>query len=67
MSLNYPIVLHAICDISKLYQVYETLSTNPSIHLYIDKINSRLIFKINDVLTLHLPIPGTNKLFSNIE
>ena len=48
---------------SSLYWVYhkkyEKLPTNPPIHIYTQRINNRLIFKIKDGYKLELQIPGT--------
>ena len=41
----------------------ETLSTNPSIHIYINKINDRLMFKIKCGCKLALQTLGTMNLF----
>ena len=54
---------------SRLYQVYhkkhETLPTNPPIHIYINRINNRLVFKIKDGYKLELQTPETMKLFGS--
>ena len=41
----------------------ETLTTIPFIHVYINRINNRLVFKIKDEYKLELQTPGTMKLF----
>ena len=41
----------------------ETLPTNPPIHIYINRIDNRLVFKIKDVYKLELQTPETMKLF----
>ena len=43
----------------------ETLTTIPSIHVYINRINNRLVFKIKDGYKLELQTPETMKLFGN--
>ena len=50
LSLNYQMV-HIQCQIFKnilstLEKQYETLPTIPPIHIYINRINNRLMFKI---------------------
>ena len=45
----------------------ETLTTIPSIHVYINRINSRLVFKIKDGYKLELQMPETMKLFGSTE
>ena len=42
---------------------HETLTTIPSIHVYINRINHRLVFKIKDGYKLELQTPETMKLF----
>ena len=41
----------------------ETLATIPAIHVYINRINNRLVFKIKDVCKVELQTPETKKLF----
>ena len=43
----------------------EKLLTNPPIHIYINRINNRLVFKIKDVYKLELQTPETMKLFGS--
>ena len=43
--------------------MYETLTTVPLIHVYINRINNRLVFKIKDGYKLELQTPKTIKLF----
>ena len=43
----------------------ETLPTNPPIHIYINRINNRLVFKIKDIYKLELQTPETMKLFGS--
>ena len=43
----------------------ETLTTIPPIHVYINKINNRLVFKIKDGYKLELQMPKTMKLFGS--
>ena len=54
---------------STLYQVYhkkhETLPTNPSVHIYINKINSRLVFQMKDGYKPDLLTLETMKLFGS--
>ena len=37
----------------------------PCIHVYINRINNRLVFKIKDECKLVLQTPGTMKLFGS--
>ena len=65
MSLNYLMVLIQ-CQIFKIIssfiiKKYETLPTNP-IHVYIIRINNRLVFKMKDEYKLELQMPETMKL-----
>ena len=50
---------------SRLYQIhdkiYETLTTSPPIHAYMNRINNRLVFKIKDGYRSELQTPGTWK------
>ena len=54
---------------SRLYRVYhkkhETFPTNPPIHIYINRINNRLVFKIKDGYKLELQTPETMKLYGS--
>ena len=43
--------------------MHKTLPTNPSIHIYLNRINNRLVFKIKDGYMLQLQIPEAMKLF----
>ena len=55
----------------RLYQVYyknlEALSITPPIHIYIDKINNSLVFKIKDGYKLELLTPETMKWLGSTE
>ena len=44
---------------------HETLPTNPPIHIYINRINNRLVFKIKDEYKLELKMPESMKLFGS--
>ena len=44
---------------------HETLTTIPSIHVYINNINDRLVFKIKDGYKLELQKPETMKLLGS--
>ena len=46
---------------------HETLPTNPPIHIYINRINNRLVFQIKDEYKLELQIPEKMKLFGGTE
>ena len=43
----------------------ETLTTIPPIHVYVNRINSRLVFKIKDGYKLELQTSETMKLFGS--
>ena len=45
----------------------KTLTTIPTIPIYFNKINNRLVFKIKDRYKLELETPETMKLFVNIK
>ena len=45
--------------------MHETLTKIPPIHVYINRINNRLVFKIKDVYKLELQTPETMKLFGS--
>ena len=42
---------------------HEALTTVPPIHVHINRINKRLVFKIKDAYMLELQTPKTIKLF----
>ena len=42
---------------------HETLTSNLPIHIYINRINNRLVLKIKDGCELELQTPETMKLF----
>ena len=44
---------------------HETLPTNPPIHIYINRINNKLVLKIKDRYKLELQTPETIKLFGS--
>ena len=44
---------------------HKTLTDNPPIHIYINKINNRLVFKIKDKYKLELQTPERRKIFDN--
>ena len=46
---------------------HETLPTNLPIHIYINRINNRLVFQIKDEYKLELQIPEKMKLFGSTE
>ena len=51
--------------IEYIIKKHETLLTILLTHLYINKINNRLVFKIKDGYKLQLQTPETMKLFSS--
>ena len=44
---------------------YEKWTIITPIHVYINRINNRLVFKVKDVYKLELQIPETMKLFGS--
>ena len=59
------IVSHIQDYIEFIIKKHEILTTIPPIHVYINRINNRLVFKIKDGYKLELEIPGTMKLFGS--
>ena len=51
--------------IEYIIKKHETLTTVPPIHVYINGINNRLVFKIKDEYKLELQTSETMKLFGN--
>ena len=51
--------------IEHIIKKHETFPTNPPIHIYINRINNRLVLKIKDRYKLKLQTPETMKLFSS--
>ena len=47
------------------HKKHERLPNNPPVHIYISRINNRLVFKIKDEHKLKLQIPETMKLFGS--
>ena len=69
MNLNSQIVL-ILCQMFKIIvkhiiKKHETLTTIPSIHVYINRINNRLVLKTKNGYKLELQTPETMKLFDN--
>ena len=60
---------YSVSNFSRLHLVHqkkhETLPSNPPIHIYINRINNRLVFKIKDGCKLELKLPETTKLFGS--
>ena len=63
MNLNCQMVL-ILFQIFKLKK-HNTLTAIPPIHVYINRISNRLVFKIKDGYKLELQTPGTMKLFGS--
>ena len=53
--------------IKYIIKKHETLTTIPPIHVYINRINHRLVFKIKDGYKLELQTPETMKLFGSTQ
>ena len=52
-------------DINYIIKKHETLSTKSPIHIYINRINNKLVFKIKDGYKLELQTDETMKLFGS--
>ena len=61
------LILCQICKIisSTSLKKHEILTTISPIHVYINRINNRLMFKIKDVYKLELQTPETMKYFGS--
>ena len=44
---------------------HQTFTTDPTIHVYINRISNRLVFKIKEGYKLELQMPETMKLFGS--
>ena len=69
MSLNYQMIVIQ-CPVFKILlsmslKKNEKLPTSPLIHIYINRINNRLMLKIKDGYKLELQIPESMKLFAS--
>ena len=53
--------------IEYIIKKHEILTTTPPIHVYINRINNRLVFKIENGYKLELQTPETMKLFGSIK
>ena len=51
--------------IKYIIKKHKTLTTNPHIHIYVNRINNRLVLKIKDGYKLELQTPETMKLFAS--
>ena len=51
--------------IKYIIKKHETLTAIPPIHVYINRINSRLLFKIKNEYKLELQTPESMKLFGS--
>ena len=65
-TFDLPDVSYSIADIQDYFEFiikkHETLSENLSVHIYPNKINNRIIFKIKNGYKLELLTPDTMKL-----
>ena len=61
---SYP-VSDILDYIEYIIRKHETLTTIPPIHVYINRINNRLVLKIKDGYRLELQTPETMKLFGS--
>ena len=53
--------------IKYIIKKHEALTTVPPIHVYINRVNKRLVFKIKDGYMLELQTPKIIKLFGKIK
>ena len=64
-----PVGSYSVSDIQDyteyIIKKHETLTTIPPIHVYINRINDKLMFKIKDGYKLELQTPKTMKLFGS--
>ena len=68
MSLNCQVILNLyLIFYEYILKKHETLSTIPPIHVYINRNNNRLMFKIKDGYKLELQTPETMKLFGSVK
>ena len=51
--------------IDYIIKKHETLTKIPPIHVYINRINNKSVFKIKDGYKLELQMPETMKLFGS--
>ena len=51
--------------IEYIIKKHETLTTIPPVHVYINRVNNRLVFKTKDGYGLELQTPETTKVFSS--
>ena len=51
--------------IGQIIKKHKELPTNPYIHIYINRINNRLVLKIKDGNKLELQTPETMNLFTS--
>ena len=63
MPDGFCFVLYIQDYIEYIIKKHETLKTSPLIHVYINRINNRLVFKIKDEYELQLKFPDAMKLF----
>ena len=67
MNLSYQMVLilFQIFKIKFIIKKHETSTTVPSIDVYINRINNRLMFKIKDGYKVDLQTPEAKKLLGS--
>ena len=51
--------------IRHIIEKQEALSDNPVVHIYISRINKKLVFKIKDGCMIEFQTPETMKLFGS--
>ena len=56
---------YSVSDIQDYIKYIIKNTTIPPIHVFINRINNKLVFKIKDGYKLELQTPETMKLFSN--
>ena len=68
-EFELPDVFCSVSDIQgyieHVFKRHKTLTTIPPIHVYINRMNNRLVFKIKDEYKLQLQLPKPKKLFDS--
>ena len=68
-EFELPVGFYSVSDIQDYIEFitkrHQTLTTIPPIHVYINRINNRLVFEIKDGYKLELKTPETMKLFGS--
>ena len=69
MEFEFPDDSYSVIDIQDYIEYinkkHEILTTSPPIHVYINRINNGLVFKIKDGYKLEFQTPETMKVFGS--